>query len=105
MNARGQAARIGLGLLLLLAIVAYTVNIKTAVWFVSCLVVGYLNAFYAFRSILALVRRKVVGARSWVVSALALGASVVIVCVGYGPVLVITTLGSIWIDALLLRFR
>lgn len=105
MNAKWHAVRTGLGVLLLFAIVAYTVDIRTAAWFISCSVVGYFNAFYLFRSVLALARRKGVVARNWFLSALALCASGVIVFAGYGMVLVLATSAFILIDAFALNFK
>lgn len=105
MNAKGQAVRIGFGVLLLFAVVAYTVNIRTAAWFIACSVVGYFNAFYVFRSVLALARMKSGDVRSWFLSALALCASGVIVFAGYGMVLVLATSAFILIDALVLKFK
>ena len=106
MTARGRAAsRIGLGIFLLFAVVAYTVDVPTAAWFITSSLVGYLNAFYVFRSSLALAQRKRIDKRNWLLSALALGASCAIVVAGYGMVLVLATSAFILIDGLVLKFR
>lgn len=105
MSAKAQAVRIGLGVVLLFAIVAYTVDIRTAAWFIACSVVGYFNAFCVFRSVLALVRRKSISTRNGICSALALCASCAIVFAGYGMVLVLATSAFILIDALVLKFK
>lgn len=98
----------GVWLLALFAAVAYKSGPAAATWFVACCVVGYLNAFYVFRSLLIVVRGQRVGIRSWVVAAASSIASGAIICFGSSgdtAVLILATLGFIWIDALVLRFR
>lgn len=105
---RKSAIRVGLWLLSLFIVLAVTSGVRAATWFVACGVVGYFNASYVFRSLFRLIRRQRTSIRAWLLAVTAFAASSVIIVLGSAgdsAVLIVATLGFIWIDAFGQRFR
>jgi ABC-type proline/glycine betaine transport system permease subunit len=88
----------------LFAVVGAFHGVKVATFFTLAGVLGYLNAFAAFRSLLAVIRRRHVSRRTVTVVALTAAGSVALAWFGYWPSLAICTLSFVFIDAVVLRF-
>ena len=94
----------GAHVVLLFALVAAFYGLKIAALFTLSGMLGYLNAFAAFRSLLAMVGQRNVSRRTAALVALTTIGSVALGWFGNWAALAICTLSFIVIDAVVLRF-
>jgi hypothetical protein len=95
---------VGAHVVLLFALVAAFHGFKVAALLTLSGLLGYLNAFAAFRAVLAVLGRRHVSRRTVALGALATTGSVALGWFGYWAALAICTLSFIFIDAVVLRF-
>ena len=95
---------VGAHVLVLFGLVAAFNGPKVAALLTLSGFLGYLNAFAAFRTALAVLGRRQVSRRTVAVVALATTGSVALGWFGYWAPLAICTLSFIFIDAVVLRF-
>jgi hypothetical protein len=89
---------------LLFVAVAVFHGVKVGAIFAVACVCGYLNAFAAFRGLLAVTRRRKLSSRTVFMATLSAAASLALGWFGYWQVLALCTFALVIIDGIFLRF-
>ena len=101
-----RAGGYGLAIVAIFALGAIKTTIRNSFFVTLCLVVGYLNDFVVLRLfVIALIRGKRPSALTIAAIIAVVAVNAVLISFGYGWVILLTTVGVILIDGLILRFQ
>jgi hypothetical protein len=93
------------GLLVLLILGTIKGGLVVGLWFLTCGVIGWVNAFGAFQSIVWCLRGHKLPVAAGIIAAASVLASALVVFAGHGSVLFLTTASFLLINAIILRFN